>query len=175
MFDTSWLRYIPYLQTEHYWALLWRIVTGKISSVPHSSCWTPVYVTHLRPIQSEACKTKAFPSTNCVGTVSVVMSWAVRSEWSLQGWCCRSCQGSILGHTLCGSWGGSPGNEAAEGAAIRDAAKHVKSRTPICGLLSSSSALFDGTQKLAAFSHNQFGGWLRPVLYKYPQKHALAR
>lgn len=60
-------------------------------------------------------------------------------------------------------------------SAIRDAAKHVKSRTPICGLLSSSSAMLHGTQKLAAFSHNQFGGWLRPVLYKYPQKHALAR
>lgn len=115
MFNTSWLRYIPYLQTEHYWALLWHIYTG---SVPHSSWWTPVYVTHLGPIQSEACKTKAFPSTNCGGTVGVVTSWAVRSEWSLQGWCCRSCQGSILGHTLCGSWGGSPGNEAAERADV---------------------------------------------------------
>lgn len=60
-------------------------------------------------------------------------------------------------------------------SAIRDAAKHVKSRTPICGLLSSSSALLDGTQKLAAFSHNQFGGWLRPVLYKISTKACAGR
>lgn len=61
---------------------------------------------------------KAFTSTNRGGTVSVVTSWAAKSEGSLEGWCCRSCQSSILGRALCGSCGGSPGNEAAEEAYV---------------------------------------------------------
>lgn len=106
----SWLQYIPYFQTEHYWALVWHILakSAQCHTVPVEQYYITVYVTQSAiqsPIQSEACKTKAFPSTNCGGTVSVVTS-------------CRSCQGSILGHMLCSSWGGSPSNEAAEGADV---------------------------------------------------------
>lgn len=62
-------------------------------------------------------KTKLSPEQTVLETVSAVTSGAVRSGWSLQGRCC--CQSSILGHTLCASWDGSLGNEAAVGAGVR--------------------------------------------------------
>lgn len=80
---------------------------GQSNSVA-SSMSGPYTVTHTWQ--------KPFTSANCGWTVRVVTSWAARSEGSLEGWCCRSCQSSILGRTLCSRCGGCPGNEAAEGS-----------------------------------------------------------